>query len=178
MRHIYLIGYRGSGKTSVASELSRRLGMPWVDSDVMIEASAGQSIKEIFAEKGEPEFRRLETQCIVGLAKESAPLIVSLGGGAILSERNRELIEPGNVVWLQASVQTLATRIAGDSTSQDRRPPLTDAQDMIQEVERVLKIRTPIYEACADHVVNTEGRSLDEICEEIMLWLRNATATA
>jgi shikimate kinase len=175
MRHLYLIGYRGSGKTSVARELSKRVGQDWVDTDQLVEQSAGQSIKNIFAEKGEPEFRKLETLSILELSRGAEPMIISLGGGAILSAQNRDILKIGHVVWLKASAATLAVRVSGDSTSPDRRPRLTDSHDLLQEIERVLAVRTPIYESCANYVVDTERRSLDEICGEIMLWLQKST---
>lgn len=177
MRHLYLIGFRGSGKTSVAAGLAQRSGLDWIDTDQIIERSAGRTIKEIFETNGEPEFRRLESECIARVASGAAPMIISLGGGAILADRNREVLKGGNVVWLQASAATLAERISKDSGSKANRPRLTGASHLLQEVEDLLKIRTPIYKSCANHIVDTEGRSLDEICEEIMLWLKQSATT-
>jgi len=114
---ITLIGYRGSGKSSVAQRLAAALQMPWIDSDDIIEERAGRSIREIFAEDGEDEFRRLEQTVVQELTGRSS-LVIAAGGGAILAADNRRCMKAaGPVVWLQASITHLADRIRQDDTT-------------------------------------------------------------
>src|SRR5215204_3357508 len=139
---IFLIGYRATGKSLVASELATRLSLNWADSDDVIEQRAGKSIAEIFAEEGEPAFRELEIQAIATLARETG-CVVALGGGAVLREENRRAIgQAAAVVWLKASVDTILERLAADHTTTSRRPKLT-IQGGRAEVEELLAVRTP-----------------------------------
>src|SRR5436190_19410550 len=102
LMNLFLIGYRGSGKTTVAAALAQRLGWPWIDADVELERRAGRSIKEIFATEGEAGFRDRESATLANLAQRDG-WIVALGGGAVLREQNRQAIAGrGKVVWLRA----------------------------------------------------------------------------
>lgn len=173
-QHIYLTGYRGTGKTSVAKILADRLGRPMVDLDDLVESTAGCSIAQIFAKDGEPAFRDLETECLETVAKRSAAAdptggeIVSLGGGAILRERNRSLIaDSGVCIWLYADAQTLSERILGDQTSEERRPALTDL-DHMQEIRQLLGQREPLYRSVAQHHFDTSQKTIQQIAEEII----------
>ncbi len=168
VKTIYLIGYRGSGKTTVGNVLANRLQIAFVDSDAEIIARAGKSIREIFEADGEESFRDLETKVIGELAKVVSAQVVSLGGGAILRVANRESIESGFVVWLQASVEQLSERLAGDATTATHRPPLANFDSMETEVRQVLAERTPLYKNCANLSVFTDGKSVDEIVDEIV----------
>src|ERR1700748_2887932 len=108
---ITLIGYRGTGKSTLAPRLAARLNFQWVDADVELENCTGRSIREIFATDGEPEFRRIERQVLVDLLKRDR-LVLAAGGGAILNETTRQdFRHAGPVVWLQASVETISRRI-------------------------------------------------------------------
>ncbi len=168
--NIALIGYRGVGKTSVASLLATRLELDWVDADVEIEQRAGKSISAIFAESGEPVFRNLETQVVSELCQRERT-VLALGGGAVLSEENRRcLADCQATVWLQASVETIASRISEDSSSAGRRPNLTNHGGRT-EIELLLGEREPIYRACATLVVDTEGKSPAEVADEIVAAL-------
>jgi shikimate kinase len=123
---LYLIGFRGAGKTTVASCLARRLECEWVDADQWIERSAGETIRDIFQRCGEQGFRDLEEQAVATLAQGNIP-IVSLGGGAVLRPANRRWIaQTGLTVWLQASAQTIRKRLSRDTRSNANRPPLTN----------------------------------------------------
>lgn len=114
---ITLIGYRGSGKSSVARLLAAKLNLTWIDSDDVIEEQAGRSIREIFAEDGEAEFRRLERAVIRDLTNCDS-LVIAAGGGAILADENRQAMKSaGAVVWLQASVDNLVQRIQADDST-------------------------------------------------------------
>ncbi|MDG1874958.1 MAG: shikimate kinase [Mariniblastus sp.] len=175
--NLYLIGYRGSGKSTVGPLLARHLGWKSVDADDLVEFDAKKSIAEIFAADGEAEFRQLETQVIQRVSKASN-WIVSLGGGAPMFPTNREFIScSGKVVYLSASLDVLWGRIAADETTGDRRPDLTELGGQA-EVEQLLKTRIPIYEACADYTVNVDDASPEEIAEAIVQWLQTDDRTS
>lgn len=164
--NVYLIGYRGSGKSSLARRLGQRLHWNWRDADELLEAEAGTSIARIFAEQGETAFRDLESRVIARLAAADQT-VVALGGGAVLRDENCRAIQPGVVVWLRASVDTLAARISQDPTTAERRPNLTSGGGR-QEIERLLALRTPRYQTVADFAVTTDGRTLDQIADEVL----------
>ncbi|MCE9525839.1 MAG: shikimate kinase [Planctomycetales bacterium] len=169
--NLYLIGYRGSGKTSVAAEVGKLLGWPWLDADVEIERRAGKTIKQIFDASGEQTFRDLEAAVIADLAKLENH-VVALGCGAILREESRQAIRgSGKVIWLQASPAVLFRRISGDASTADRRPNLT-AGGGLAEVERLLAIRSRIYAACADLTLDAEQSAPAEIAKQIAEWWR------
>src|SRR5262245_38609341 len=124
---IFLIGYRGTGKTSVARELAVRLGIDWVDADDVVERDAGKNIAAIFAEGGEAAFRDWEARVVTALSRKRRA-VIALGGGAVLRPENRRTISGvGPVVWLTASVDTILERVAADSSTASRRPNLTTA---------------------------------------------------
>lgn len=171
MMNLYLIGYRGSGKTTVAAELARLLGWKWLDADEEIEQRAGKTIKEIFASSGEQSFRDLEAAVIADLA-ELSDRVIALGGGAVLREESRMAIRAsGKVVWLQASAGVLYRRISGDASTAERRPNLTAAGGLA-EVERLLAIRAPLYAACADLTLDAEASLPAELASQIAIWLK------
>jgi shikimate kinase len=122
---IFLIGYRGTGKSSAARELAARLEFAWVDADDVVEQDAGKTIAAIFADEGEAAFRDLESRVVATLSRKRRT-VVALGGGAVLREENREAIRAaGPVVWLTASVETIFQRLAAHDLSASRRPDLT-----------------------------------------------------
>jgi shikimate kinase len=164
---IALIGYRGTGKSTVAQQLALRLGWDWVDADVEAELRAGKSIAEIFAAEGEQAFRDLESDVVAEVCRRRRT-IIALGGGAVMRERNRlALASCGAIVWLKANVDTLVARQAADEHTAARRPNLTKAGGR-QEIEQLLAERTPIYRACATLEVDTEGKAPAEIADEIV----------
>lgn len=164
---IFLIGYRGTGKTTVARELAARLGFRAVDSDDVVEAEAGKTIARIFAEDGEPAFRELEAKAVNALSRERR-VVVGLGGGAVLREENRRAIRAaGPVIWLQAGIDTILARVTADPMTADRRPNLTTGGGQA-EVEVLLAKRAPLYRECATIIVDTEGKSAGEVVDEIV----------
>lgn len=164
---ITLIGYRGSGKSRVAGPLADRLGWTAVDSDAEIERRAGQSIRDLFAEKGEPHFRQLERQVLAEwLAGDR--LVIAAGGGAVLNaQTRRQMRDAGPVVWLTASVDTLAARIGNDATTSQRRPDLTSTGGR-EEVEHLLAQREPLYRQCAAVSVPTDERTIEDVVETVL----------
>jgi shikimate kinase len=170
LRSIALIGYRGTGKTTVAERLAAKLGWNWTDADVKIEQRAGKSIAEIFAAEGEATFRDLESAVVEELCRRHR-VILALGGGAILREDNRRHIACcGAVVWLKASAESIAARLAADPATASRRPNLTNA-DPRTEIDRLLAERTPIYRSCATLEVDTEGKAPEDIAGDIVAAL-------
>lgn len=164
---ITLIGYRGSGKSTVAKPLAHCLNWDWVDADTVIEERAGRTIREIFATDGEPTFRRLEREVLASLLGQQN-LVIAAGGGAILSEETRNLMrQSGPVVWLQADIDTLHARIHGDATTAERRPNLTNLGEK-EEIARVLEARYSLYQAAATLIINTESLTVDSIVNLIL----------
>lgn len=164
---VFLIGYRGTGKTAVAQLLAERLNRDWIDSDQQIERVSGESIADLFGRQGEPAFRRLEATIVQSLT-ERRGIVIALGGGAVLNEASRAAVRAaGPVVWLTASVQELVARLAADTATPSQRPNLTTA-GTLPEIETVLAERTPIYRACATLVIDTEGKTPAEVADEIV----------
>jgi shikimate kinase len=165
--NVFLIGYRGSGKSTVAAALSQRLGWPWLDADAELERRAGKTIKQIFDDQGEQAFRELESAVVADLARRDQQ-IVALGGGAVLREQNRaSLANRGKIVWLKASPESLLARIEADKTTAARRPNLT-SHGGLAEIRKLLADRTPIYEASADLTIDTEKKSPADIARQII----------
>ena len=166
-QHLFLTGYRGTGKTSVGVALAKSLSLLVIDLDQVIEANAGKSIREIFDQGGEALFRKLETESLMTVV-ESPPAVISLGGGAILSQKNRDIIgRSGNCFWLDADAETIAERILNDETTVDRRPQLTSL-GQLEEIRQLLSRRQNLYAAAADHRIDTTGKPIEQIASEIL----------
>jgi shikimate kinase len=168
-RHLLLIGYRGSGKTTVGQALAELLHRGLVDTDAWIENYAQRSIPQIFEEDGEEVFRELESFAIEQVPN-APPLVVSLGGGAVLRPENRKRLKSlGWIVWLRTEPGILAERIARDETRGIRRPSLT-GKNSITEIEQVLAEREPIYRALCDWELETAGRAASVLAQDIAQW--------
>lgn len=162
--NIILIGFMGSGKTSVGIHLAERLSYQFKDTDQLLEKRAGDTISRIFSVHGEEYFRNLET----GLLKELVPIlnktVLSSGGGLPIRDQNSKLLkELGYVVFLKASKQTTLSRLKGDTTR-----PLLQGEDLEKKVEKMLEIRTPIYEKAAHKVIATDGLTVEQVSQLIM----------
>ena len=165
--NVVLIGYRGTGKSTVGKIVAARLGRVLVSTDAEIVKLVGQSIPEIVAKNGWEYFRDLETKVCQELAGRDA-LVIDTGGGAILRSQNVETLKKrGTLFWLTASVETIAKRIGSDS----QRPSLTGTKSFVDEIQDVLRERTPKYQAAADHVIETEGRSCPQVADDILARL-------
>lgn len=165
--NIVLIGYRGTGKSSVGKVLAERLGRRLISTDAEVVRRAGLSIPEIVKQSGWDHFRDLESEVCQDLAGQDG-LIIDTGGGAVLRSQNvARLKTNGTLFWLTADVATIAARIGGDS----QRPSLTGSKSFVEEIDDVLRERTPIYAAAADHVVATDGRSLADVVATILARL-------
>ncbi|MBA4017843.1 MAG: shikimate dehydrogenase [Pirellula sp.] len=164
---IVLIGYRGTGKTTVARLLAERLGYRWLDADVELEARAGKSIAQIFADDGEQAFRSLEAQ-VLAESLHGASRVIAAGGGVILRDDNRELLRRAcSVVWLKASPETLFERIQADKTTSARRPNLTAAGGLA-EVREMLARREPLYRECAKLQIDADRQPPETVVDAIL----------
>lgn len=169
-----LIGYRGTGKSTVAPVLAARLGWDWIDADVELARRAGRSIREIFATDGEPVFRALERATLVDVLQRTR-LVLAAGGGAILNpETRQDFRQAGPVVWLQAAAETLATRLNADPASASQRPSLTPVGG-IEEIRQLLTQREPFYRETATLAISVEQHSPEEIAHEILSRLPSLT---
>jgi shikimate kinase len=166
-RGLALVGYRGTGKTTVGRLLAHRLDWQFADADLELEARAGRSIAAIFAEEGEDAFREMEQAVIADLA-ERPETVVATGGGAVVRAENRAALRSiGFVAWLTADPATLARRLLRDQGRPDARPPLTPA-GTIGEIAIVLAERVPYYHEVSDLEVDTVGRSTHEVAQAIL----------
>ena len=167
-RGLVLVGYRGTGKSTVGRILAGMLNRKFVDVDKEIEARAGRSIATIFAEAGEPVFRDCEEQTLAVLLDQYPEAVVATGGGSVMREQNRSRMRAfGHIVWLTAEPHELARRLEADKRGAELRPPLTPA-GTIAEIVHVLRERTPVYEGLADLVIETGGKTPEEVAAVIL----------
>jgi len=162
-RNIILIGYMGSGKSTVGYKAAKAVEYKFLDTDVLIEQAEGMSISKLFEEKGEPYFREKETETIRGLLAEPKGKIIATGGGLPMKEGNAELLKKlGTVIYLKAETDTLMKRLSGDTAR-----PLLKNGDLREKIETMLAIRGPVYEATADVILQTDNMSFYEIICQI-----------
>jgi shikimate kinase len=160
---IYLIGFMGSGKTSIGRQLARKLGWKFIDLDKEIEQGEKRQVAEIFRENGEPYFRSLEKRYL-RQASYSNRAVIALGGGTYVDDQNRALADmTGLTVWLKVSFARLADRVKMDGTR-----PKFDNQD---EAERLYQDREPHYALARVHVSTDEG-SPETVADEIIGVIR------
>jgi shikimate kinase len=165
--HIYLTGFRGTGKTSVGTLLAKSLGRTVIDLDGVVTANAGKSIREIFQDGGEVAFRDLESSALESVS-QTENAVVSLGGGAILRDANRALIRStGICFWLACDAETIARRLQQDKVSIEQRPALTTL-DELQEIRELLQARHALYLEASDYRVATAGMTIEQVAEQII----------
>jgi shikimate kinase len=165
-RPLFLIGYRGTGKSTVAKRLAEHVGWAWLDADRVLEQRWCRTIAQIFAQEGEPAFRDKEAAVLAGLGLCERHVIAT-GGGVILRADNRRLLkEAGRVVWLTADAAVIWQRLQDDASTGTQRPNLSGGG--LAEIEQLLRLRQPLYEACADWIVDTKDCSPDEVVAMIL----------
>lgn len=170
--NIVLIGFMGSGKTTIGTKLARALEYQFLDTDAYIEEEYGNSIKNIFATAGEAKFRSMETQTLNKLKETLHGHVISTGGGMPMLEENAKLLkELGHVIFLKTSKEVIYERLKGDLTR-----PLLQGDQPLRKIEELLNLRTPVYEAAADHVVVTDEGSFYQIIKEIMDMILQETS--
>lgn len=163
MRNVILIGFMGSGKTTVGFRLSYRLRRTVIDTDKEIEREEQRSIADIFATDGEAYFRDRETLCLHKLLGSTGSQIISVGGGLPLRQENRELLhELGQVFYLSASAETIYERVKYDTTR-----PLLQGDDPIGRIRTLLAERDSCYREAADVVIDVNGKDFEQILCEI-----------
>lgn len=166
--NIILIGFMGSGKTTVGKKLAARLSYRFCDTDRMLEDKTKADINHIFELHGEEYFRNLETELLEELKQGLDRTVLSTGGGLPLRAQNATLLrEMGQVVFLKASRQTILMRLKGDRTR-----PLLQGEDVEQRIDRMLQSRTPLYEKAAHLIVATGDQTIEEIMKQIIEGLR------
>jgi len=165
--NLVLIGYRGTGKTTVGRILAERLGMNYIGMDAMIVERAGMSIPEIVEKRGWPAFRDLESEVAQELAAVDNA-VIDAGGGIIERPENIEALRANAlIIWLKASVPAIVSRIEEDS----QRPSLTGGKTFTEEVAEVLERRTPAYRSAAQHELDTDQLSPEQVADRIIeIW--------
>ena len=164
--NIFLIGFMGAGKSTIAKGLQRTLGMELVEMDARIVEEQKMSINEIFAQYGEDYFRDIESQLILDIGQEGNT-IVSCGGGVVVRPQNTEYMKKsGKIVFLSATPQTIYERV---KHSTDR--PILNGHMNVEYIAQLMEKRRALYEAAADIRIETDGKSRDEICRDIVLKL-------
>lgn len=168
---VYLIGARGSGKTTVGHLLSARLGYPFIDLDEFLCASQGESVAQIVGREGWTGFRKLESQQLrkACASAENGNLVVATGGGVPMEANNRAFMRAsGKVVWLNAPCAAILERLERDPLA-EQRPPLT-GRTTAEETEEIVRTREPVYRECCHFEVNAEADP-DGICDLTLAFL-------
>lgn len=169
--NIVLIGYRCTGKSTTGHALSKRLRMPFFDTDYCIETRLRKSIKQVVEEGGWPLFRKVEREMIKEVSSKNN-VIIATGGGAVLNQENvNDLKRNGVMVLLEADVSTIVKRLKEDTKGKDQRPQFTYA-DLYTETITVLERRRPIYRRVADIVLDTSRMSQKEVVEAIVRTIK------
>ncbi len=166
---LFLVGMPGSGKSTVGRQLARRLGLPFFDSDAVIEQRLGCSIRDYFAQRGEDAFRDVEQQVIAELGA-GPDAVVATGGGAVLREANRrKLREAGRVIYLRSSPEDLHRRLRND-----RQRPLLQVADPLARLRSLHAERDPLYREAAHFDVETGRPTVPTLVNMIVMQLELA----
>lgn len=172
VRNLVLVGFMGSGKSSVGREIARRWGFRFIDTDTTIRQKYRKSIPDIFATFGEPFFRDEEHKTLQEL-QASQEAVIATGGGIILQPRNHPLLRTlGVVVWLTASEETIWERV-----SRNQNRPLLRTNDPRTTIRNLMSTRYPLYGAVADITVETTGLTHQEVADQAVAAL-NGWSTA
>lgn len=163
--NIVLVGYMGSGKTTIGKYISRKFGYEFIDTDEYIMKKEGMSINDIFSQKGEEYFRRLETDIVRDLGTSLHNAVIATGGGLPMRDENRKLLKDlGTVYYLKTEADTIFRRISGN---EDR--PLLLCENPYERICSMLSEREPAYLLCADAVICTDNKSIEDVAGEIQM---------
>lgn len=163
MQPIFLIGFMGCGKSTIGSELADSLSLTYIDTDQLIENNLGCTIPQIFETEGEEAFRNYESRA---LKQSITANIISTGGGIIKRSENIKFMKDnGKIVYLQTSFSNISARLKNDPSR-----PLWESNDLDDKIN-LYEQRLPIYEQCANYIIKTDHRSVDEIVQEIKVLL-------
>ena len=163
-RHLVLVGLMGSGKTTVGRALAQRLRRELLDSDAMIEAREGRTVRDIFREDGEEAFRRIETDVLQEALAAEDKAVIAAAGGVVLRPENRAALRSSGarVVWLRADPATLVERVKGGA----HRPLLDD--DPQGTLQSMYEQRAELYREVADAIVTVDNRSVSDVVEAVL----------
>ena len=162
-QNIFLIGFMGAGKSTISKALSKKLNMDIVEMDQRIVEEQGMTINEIFEKFGESRFRDIESQLILDLGNTKAA-IVSCGGGVVVRQENSQYMKKsGKVVFLTATPETIFERVR---YSKER--PILNGNMNVEFIADLMAKRLPLYEAAADFIIHTDGKTAAEIADEII----------
>lgn len=163
MTNYFLIGFMGAGKSTIAAELVRRTGKKLVEMDAQIVEEQGMTINEIFAQFGEQKFRDIESDLVKRIATEGNA-IVSCGGGVVVRSENTETMKAsGKIIFLCATPETVYERVKDGN---DR--PILNGHMNVEYIAELMEKRRALYEAAADIKIDTDGKDVSEICDEIL----------
>lgn len=165
LKNLILIGFMGTGKSTIGRQLSKALGYPLIDTDARIVAQQKRSIAEIFEQEGEDSFREMETETLRSLKTGRChKRIIATGGGIVLREENRQLLRDlGFVVWLVAQPETILER-----TSRNKERPLLQTQDPAETIRLMLEQRDTCYRESAHLILETTNLDFSEITTGII----------
>lgn len=163
--NVILIGMRGSGKSTIAKKLSRKLNKPYAEVDKLIAEKARISIPEMVRRYGWEYFRELEAQMTKDIC-QNTDMIIATGGGVVTRPENVETIkQAGKVIYLKAQISTLLHRVGIDPN----RPALTNKKNLKEEMTEVLRQREELYESTANLIIDTDKKTTRQIVEEIVM---------
>lgn len=167
-KHIYLIGYMGSGKTTIGKLLSERLNLPLLEMDEIISERFGMTISEIFDAFGEDAFRSAEEDLLLEISTLEEASVVSCGGGVVLSENNRKILrDSGIAVLLQADPVEIYNRLKSNN---DR--PLVSGNNKLEKISKIYEARLPLYIETAEVIIDTDNKTPEDILNELFLYVR------
>lgn len=162
MKNIVLIGFMGTGKTSVGKIIAKKLGFKFVDVDELIERTTGMEISEIFSKFGEPRFRDIETE-MIKLITQKTGQVIATGGGVVLRDENMELLKENGVIFcLEAPENVIFERV-----KHTKNRPLLQVENPEEKIKELLQMRMPLYKK-ADFCICTEGLTPEEVAEKII----------
>jgi len=163
-RHLVLVGLMGSGKTTVGRVIAARLGRPLYDTDALIEAREGRTVREIWLDAGEEAFREIETQVLADSLAADDKTVIAAAGGVVLRSQNRAALRNSGarVVWLRADPSVLAERVKGGP----HRPLLDD--DPEGALQRMYDEREELYREVADAIVTVDNRTVNDVVDAVL----------
>ncbi len=169
----FLVGLPGSGKSTIGRQLGRKLGLPSIDSDTVLEQRLGCSIRDFFEREGESAFRDIEAQ-VIGELTLGHQGVIATGGGSVLRAENRQnLKQRGTVIYLHSSPEEVFRRVR-----YDQNRPLLQVEDPMARLRELYKVRDPLYRETAHFVVETGRPSVATLVNMIMMQLEMAAGSA
>ena len=173
--NLFFIGYRCTGKTTIAKSVSEKMGWTFVDADVMLMEKRGENITRIVSNGGWALFRKLEKETLKTICSRDGQ-VVATGGGVVLDDENIEIMKMGGpVIWLRATAETVFRRMQSDIQTETLRPALTE-RDLMDEITQTLEEREPLYQKAMSWSVDTDGKGIMDVINEILIHLKKSGA--